>query len=155
MSISGIATQECLSFYCRCVTEVSPHIHDPSKELNIRHARGYIWTLSNEFPRSSKRQIIFVWNCHSSGQCPSKTDITAQIICCATGTVAPSPVLWMYNLMNVFCPLQILGGGVWVSAPSVSTMCSVLLFRIASSKLQPRATISMHLKVSISFLHIR
>lgn len=55
-----------------------------------------------------------------------------------------------------FCWLQILGGGMWVSVPSVSTMCSVLLFRIASSKLQPRATISMHLNWSFYIiLHIR
>lgn len=75
---------------------------------------GCIWTLSNEFPRSSKRQMTFVWNCHSSGHCPSKTEIAAKIIClywyCARPPhplpLIPTPsrfthMVWMFISMNV------------------------------------------------------
>lgn len=144
-----------------CVTEVSPHIRHSWKEdkssLLLRSSSyivpGVTWGLlskpvSKIFQRTNLF-FFFVWNCHSSGQCPSKTDITTQIIC-PPGTVPPpSPslpslpphVLWMYTLMNVFLGCRF---SVWWHVGRRFPHIAVLLFRIASSKLQPRATISMH-----------
>lgn len=64
MSNSGIASEECSLTVCRCVTEVSLEGNQSSSFTLILqlHAGGWggrthIWTLSDEFPRSSKRQI--------------------------------------------------------------------------------------------------
>lgn len=66
MSNSGIASEECSLTVCRCVTEVSLEGNQSFYTFTLilqPHAGGWgggrthIWTLSHEFPRSSKRQI--------------------------------------------------------------------------------------------------
>lgn len=79
---------------------------------NIIH---HIWTLSYDFPRSSKKTKSLSVNCHSSGRRPSETEITAQFIC----SVAPNSV--NVPLMNVLFDC-------WSSVVVVSMTCSVLLF---------------------------
>lgn len=66
---------------CRCVTQVPQGL---SKEINRplqRRARGSIWTLSKWVSEIFQKTIFLVWNCHSSGHRPSKTENTAKIIC--------------------------------------------------------------------------
>lgn len=146
----------------RLVRDLSKEINHPplcsfSKHMQGVHLNSFKW-VSKIFQKTNVFlffvSFFFVWNCHSSGHCPSKTEITAQNNLFYDWYCGPQwcecTIWWM------FCWLQIPGGGMWVSTPSVSIMCSVLLFRIASSKLQPRATISMHLNWSLYIiLHIR
>lgn len=145
MSIFGIASQECSLTVCRCVTEVSLEGNKSSCFTLVLqlHAGGggHIWMLSYEFPRSSKRQIYL-----------SETVIPVDSVPQRLTLLLPYLLYDWYHgprscectFRRMFCWLKILCGGMQVSAPSVTTMCSVLLSRIASSKLQPRATISMH-----------
>lgn len=144
------------------------HVHDLSKEINhpalrsfFKHMQGvhlnsFKW-VSKIFQKTNVYFFSFFsfsflfWNCHSSGHCPSKTEITAQnnlFYDWYCGLQWCECTIWW-----MFCWLQIPGNGMWVSMPSVSIMCSVLLFRIASSKLQPRATVSMHLKFIYNFAY--
>lgn len=104
----------------------SPHINDLSKEMNPlplkltvqRHARGYIWTLPNEFPRSSKRQ------CFCLKLSFQRTSSLQDWNYCSKNLffqlVLWPPMVWMYILMNV---LLIADPRWW----QFSMMCSVLL----------------------------
>lgn len=94
----------------------SPHIHNLWEDIdppplrwlsNIMH--GGTFGLFQMSFRDLPKDNSFVWNCHSSGRCPSKTEITAQIICFYNWYCGPQwcecTFWWM------FCWLQILGGG--------------------------------------------
>lgn len=103
-----------------------------------------------------RTNFYFVWNCHSSGRCLLQdwnyrsNNLFYDWYCAPHPTPtppAPNGVNVHFDECFVECRSSVV---------AVSTMCSVLLFRIASSKLQPRATISMHLNWSLYIiLHIR
>lgn len=160
MSISGIATQECLVGFLQVCNRSSPHIHGLSKEINNLysysptsckgvHLDSFRW-VSRIFQKTIIfcLQLSFQWTLSLRDWNYRSNNLFYNWYC--------GPQWCECTFWWMFCWLQNLSGGMWVSAPSVSMMCSVLLFRIASSKLQPRATISMHLNWSLYIiLHLR
>lgn len=96
MSIFGIASQECSLTVCRCVTEVSLEGNKSScftlvLQLHAggggAHLDAFIW-VSKIFQKTN----LFVWNCHSSGQCPLRDWRYCSHICYTTDTTAPGVV---------------------------------------------------------------
>lgn len=71
------------------------------------HLESSKWV--SEIFQKTKR---FVWHCHSSGRCPSKTEITAQIICRHDWYCAPPSPQWCECIFWwMFWWLRTLGGG--------------------------------------------
>lgn len=120
MSNSGIASEECSLTVCRCVTEVSlegnqsfytftlilqPHAGGGGGGAHT-HLDAFTW-VSEIFQKTN----LFVWNCHSSGQCPSETDTIAPVICYATDTAAPGVVNVHFDECFVGCRRSVVARG--------------------------------------------